>query len=44
MRPNVGHLTGVGAVGGVTERAEALAGARVHSAVLSVLPQLNATR
>lgn len=39
-----GDLTGVGAVGGVMERAEALASARVHSAVLSVPPQLNAIR
>ena len=40
----VWRLTGVGADGGAMERAEALAGARVHSAILLVPPQLNAIR
>jgi hypothetical protein len=37
-------LTCVGADGGAKERAEALAGARVHSAILLIPPQLNAIR
>ena len=38
------RLTGVAADGGVMVRAEALACARVHGAILLVPPQLNAIR
>jgi hypothetical protein len=41
---DAGHLTRVAAVGGAVERAEALACARVHGAILYDPPQQNAVR